>query len=312
MKILLHDLMQYSNLPDELKSPSLANEYTNTGPIIVKFSLPNTISEDSKVSGVLCQPMSYGASKIDGILSMPIYPKLETFNLVDDLGNQLVDDLGNNLTGLFFPDVYTVDPRTRIINEDLFFDGTLSFPMSVIGANEFDCLGIGGTDASELTINSSIVVSSDDGLAFRDGLYEIGQTLQAGVITIEHNGTYMGRIACGVCREICVSPTREIGFYTTLSQRETLSGQIVQSAGGYGGQVIGVDFRYKIDKDIYNDLQLAYVPQLMQGFGFFIDFNNDKFFPVDKFYGQTDNNLLFQSSVNRFLNSRRFEFRQKF
>lgn len=312
MKILLHDLMQYSNLPDELKSPSLANEYANTGPLTVTFSLPSTISELNITSGILSQPMSIGAATYQGILSQPMFPILEEQNLVDDLGNNLVDDLGNQLTGLFFTEVYTVDPETRIVVEDLFWQGVLSNPMSVIGTNEFDCLGIGGTDADTLTINGDVTISSDDGLAFKDGLYPVGQILQAGVITIEHNGTFMGRLAAGTCREMCISPSREPGLYTTVSQRETLSGQVIPSAGGYGGQVVGVEFKYKVTREIYSDFQQAYVSQIMQGFPFFIDFDNDDWLPVNKFYGQTDNNLLFQSAVNRFLYGRRFEFRQKF
>jgi len=312
VKILIHDLMQYSNLPDELKSPSLANEYENTGPINVTFSLPPEISEESKTSGVLSQPMYYGTSKYDGVLSMPIFPKLEYFNLTNDLGDLLTNDLGDYLTALFFPLDYTVDPLTRIVQDDLFFDGNESLPMFVIGTNEFDCVGIGGTDATEITFNNSVTIASDDGLSFKNGLYPLGQTLQAGVLTIEHNGTYIGRIACGVCRRLCVSPSREPGFYTTLRPRETLSGQVVPAAGGYGGQIIGVDFRYKIDREIYEDFRLAYPVTIMQGYPFFLDFENDRLFPVNKFYGQTDNELLFQSSVNRFLYSRRFEFKEKF
>lgn len=311
MKILIHDLMQYSNLPDELKSPSLANEYPNTGPVSVTFSLPPELSEEQTTSGVLSQPMSIGAVTYHGIFSMPIYPKNEVQNLVDDLGENLVNDLGENLIGIFFPEEAVVDLETRIIEGDYFYDGVISEPLVVIGTNEFDCLGIGGTDASELTIGG-VVIKSDNGLAFRDGLYPIGQILQAGVITIDHNGTYMGRLACGTCRVMCISPSREPGFYTTVKQRETLSGQVIPAAGGYGGQVMGVDFRYKIDRDIYTDFQQAYSSQIMQGFPFFLDFDNDDLLPVNKFYGQTDNNLLFQAAVNFFKYSRRFEFRQKF
>jgi hypothetical protein len=314
--ILIHDLMQYSNLPDELKSPALSNEYPNTGPLTVTFSLPSGISEEDRTSGVLSQPLSYDgtftSSLFDGILSMPIFPKLQEEFLINDIGEFLIDDLGNNLTGLFFPSEYTIDPATRIITDDLFFDGFLSQPMTVIGTNEFDCLGIGGTDASELTINGSVTITSDDGLSFKDGLYRLPQILQAGVITIEHNGTYLGRLACGTCRRMCISPSREPGFYTNIRPRETLSGQRIAAAGGYGGQIIGVDFRYKIDRDIYTDFQLAYNTQIMQGFPFFIDFENDDWLPMNKFYGYTDNNLLFQSSVNYFRYSRRFEFKQAF
>lgn len=268
MKILINDLMQFSDLDDDLKSPSLADRVVNTGIKIINFTIPKEYSTFLIFDGILSQPAYNGI--YDGILSQPLF----------------------------------VDGSI--------IDGILSQSLSVSGADEFDCLGIGGTDATQIIINSDIVINSNDGDAFKSGLYEIGQTVRAAQVTIEHNGTYMGRIAGGMCREICISPSREPGFYTSVNTRRSLSGQVIPPAGGYGGEVLGVDFRYKIDRDIYTDFQRAYVTQIMTGFPFFLDFNNDKWLPRNKFYGQTDNEMIFQSSINGFKYSRRFEFREAF
>lgn len=300
MKMIINDLMQFSDLPDELKSPSLADRYENTGILIVNFNIPSEYSTFNIFNGILSQPISYGASLISGILSQPLSIGPLEVILTDDIPNDLIDDVSNDLVNFDF------------INGNTPIDGVLSQPMSVSGSDEFDCLGIGGTDATQIIINSDIVLNSPDGAAFKAGLYEIGQSITASQITIEHNGTYMGRIAAGECRALCISPSREPGFFSNIKTRRSLSGQVIAAAGGYGGEVLGVDFRYKVDRTIYTDFQRAYVTQIMAGFPFFLDFDNDDWLPRNKFYGQTDNQMIFQSSINGFKYSRRFEFREAF
>jgi hypothetical protein len=221
--------------------------------------------------------------------------------LTDDVGNTLTDDLGNDLYNNDF-----------ILSDNEILNGILSQPFLSSGENTFNCLGIGGTDASQIIINGDIIINSGNEQAFENGLYEIGQTVTASNITIEHNGSYMGRLACGECREMAISPSREPGLYTSVVPRTSLSGQVIPSAGGYGGDSIGVDIRYKIDKTIIEDFRRAYVTQVMQGFPFFIDFDSATWLIVQKFYGRTSNNLVFQSSINKPLFSKRFEFKQAF
>jgi hypothetical protein len=263
MKILINDLMQFSDLPEELQSPSLADRYPNTGALTVTFTIPDDYSLFNISDGVLSQPYFYD---FDGILSQPLFSGV----------------------------------------------GVLSQPMYVIGSNEFDCIGIGGTDATQVIINGDVIINSPDGRAFEDGLYNIGQSITASTISISHNGAYMGRIAVGECRKICISPSREPGFYSSLKPRRSLSGQVIPTAGGYGGWSIGVDFRYKIDRDIIEDFRRAYLTQTMQGFPFFLDFDNDNWLPISKLYGETSNKIIFQSSINGFKYSKRFEFKQAF
>jgi len=254
MKILINDLLQFSDLPEDLKSPGLADRVANTGTLTVNFSIPNDYSTFAIFPGTLSQP---GAT-----LSQP---------------------------GI-----------------------TLSQPMAITGSNEFDCIGIGGTDATVVIINNTIIINSPNGKKFENGLYEIGRSVTANQITISHNGSYMGRIAVGKCHKIPISPSREPGFYSSVTPRRSLSGQVIPTAGGYGGGKIGVDFRYKINAEIIEDFRRAYVTQTMQGYPFFIDFDNTKWLPIQKFYGETDNDLIFQSAINSFKYSKRFEFREAF
>lgn len=272
MKILINDLMQFSDLPDDLKSPSLDDAYPNTGTLFVNFTIPQEYSTFNVFDGVLSQALEeFLGTDFDGVLSQP----LSEFNSID-------------------------------------FQGILSQPLSVSGSNEFDCIGIGGTDATQLIINGDIIINSPTDGAFPAGLYNIGQSVTASSMSIDHNGTYLGRIAAGECKEICISPSREPGFYTSVKKRTSLSGAVVPPAGGYGGEILGVEFKYKIDRDIYTDFQRAYVTQIMNGFPFFLDFDNDDWLPRNKFYGQTDNALIFQGAINGFKYSRRFEFKEAF
>lgn len=178
--------------------------------------------------------------------------------------------------------------------------------ITLAGTETIDCIGIGGTDAETVTINGT------DVSYIESGLYMIADT-DTDTLTISHDGTYIGRIAAGKSRFLGAAPMREPGFYTTEVTRVTASGQVIPGAGGYSGRRIGLDFRYKIDADIFQDFQDAYATQIAKGFPFFLYFDMETHrMPWTRLYGRTDNELLFQSSVNRFLYSRRFEFQEAF
>jgi len=266
MKILINDLMQYSDAPDQIKSPALVDAYPNSGTLTINFSIPAAYSEFEIFDGVLSQPMDEGT--IDGILSQPFY--------------------------------------------DGTIDGVPSQPLSVSGANQFNCIGIGGTDATQLIINTDIIINAPGDGVFDPGLYDIGQSITASQITISHNGTFMGRIAVGECQNLCISPSREPGFFTNVKSRTSIAGAVIPGAGGFGGQRIGVELKYKIDRDVYTEYQRAYVTQIMNGFPFFIAFNNDAWLPIDKFYAYEKNAFVHQGAVNRFLYSRNLDFREAF
>jgi len=176
---------------------------------------------------------------------------------------------------------------------------------------EIDCFGVGNTDATEVTINGqTITLGTNDE---KNGLYLLDTSLNTDTINLSHDGTFIGRFALGKSRSLGASPSREPGFYSTSSPRITASGQVIPGGGGISGRKISVDFRYKIDQEIFEDIDNAYLGQISKGLPFFILFDKENHrFPWLRLYASADNEQTFQSSVNRFLYSRRFDFIERF
>jgi hypothetical protein len=188
----------------------------------------------------------------------------------------------------------------------------VAFVITLDQAYDIDCFGIGNTDATQITINGD-VISLDANEKDRNGLYLLSSEINTSVLTITHNGTYVGRLAAGLSRFMSASPSREPGFGTTREPRFTASGQTIKGAGGYSFRRLGLDFRYKIDEEIFQDFEDSYESQLSQGFPFFVLFDKeDKKIKWPRLYARTDNQILFQSSINRFLYSKRFEYQEAF
>ncbi len=199
-----------------------------------------------------------------------------------------------------------------------------------------DCIGVGYTDATQITFNGEVItlatteknglydlttgglIESDFYLlteASEELLTESGENIlvESVTINVSHNGTYLGRFAAGKSRSIGISPSREPGFYTTEKPRVTASLQVVESAGGASGRRIDVDYRYKIDADIFQDFEDAYQGQISKGFPFFLYFDKEvNWITWTRMYAQDIKNVLFQSSVNRILYSRRASFLERF
>lgn len=176
----------------------------------------------------------------------------------------------------------------------------------------FDAIGIGNTNASSININGQTVnLSTTD----TNGLYRLPITITAQTVVVTFiDTTRVGRLAIGKYRKIGAAPAREPGFWTNIQSNVTLSGQVVPGVGGISGRMINVDFRYKIDREIYDDIQNAYPKQIARMYPFFMSFE-DQFnnrFPMDRFYGYTDPRMLFQSSVNFFRYSKKFKFTEAF
>jgi len=175
---------------------------------------------------------------------------------------------------------------------------------------DIDCIGVGYTDATQVIINGETIVPET---TEQNGLYELVTALNTNSLVISHNGTYIGRLAAGLKRTLGASPTNEPGFYTTQKPRVSASGQIIEAAGGVSGRRIDLDFRYKFTEAIYTDIQTAYAGQLAKGYPLFMYFDIEGHrMPYTRLYASTDNNLLFQGAVNRFLYSRRFSFLERF
>lgn len=192
------------------------------------------------------------------------------------------------------------------------YTALIAFDITMPADITINAIGIGNTDATELDIdtvsglNETITIDGN-------GLYELPSTTDD-VFSISHDGTYIGRIALGLSRSLGVAPTREAGFYSTQENRITLAGQIIPGAGGHTGKRIAVDFRYKITQDIFNDFQNA-VEFVGKGYPYFLKFTTIELVtkPFERLYASpNDPNMLFQSSVNRFLYSKQFDFFERF
>jgi len=175
-----------------------------------------------------------------------------------------------------------------------------------------DSIGVGNTDATEITVNGDVIALIGTGTTL-NGLYLLSTPITTNTLTISTDGTFIGRIGAGQSRFLGAAPSREPGFYTTAVPRVTAGGQGIDGAGGIVGRRIGLDFRYKIDEDVFDDFEAAYVSQISKGFAFFMYFDKEQHrIKWKRLYAATDNELLFQSSVNRFLYSRRFDYRERF
>lgn len=176
----------------------------------------------------------------------------------------------------------------------------------------FNSIGIGNTDASTMNVNGYTVnLPAID----RNGLYQIPEQTTDTVIITFPDTAMVGRIAIGMGRKLGAAPAREPGFTTNIKSRVTLSGQVVGGIGGACPRILNVDFRYKIDRDTYMDIHRAYPTQLARMFPLFMSLDDcgaENRFPMDRFYGYTKPELIFQSSVNFFAYSKKFKFTEAF
>jgi len=227
------------------------------------------------------------------------------------------------------------------------YNASVTFTATFGDAETVNCIGIGYTDATEITIDDGLekiyLLTFDSQPATLDGAQWIlrGTTLQTITLpvrtditrkynnglylltemtsnkyTITHNGNYIGRVGIGEYRTLGTAPSKEIGFYTTTESRETLSGQVIPGAGGYYGRRFVADIRYKFDEDVYNDLETAYQTQIQRSYPYFILLDDEQHKVPDTmlhFYASSDKPLsLLQSSSYRFLYSYKFNFEERF
>ncbi len=165
-------------------------------------------------------------------------------------------------------------------------------------------IGIGYTDASFVTVNGTQLTIDSN------GLYEIPEQTTNSLV-ISHDGSFIGRLGAGYGHFLGLGRAREPQFKTSSPQRFTRSNQSVPGAGGVGWREIDVDVRYKVTREVFDDFELAYNTQIMRNYPFFILFEKEfERFPWIRFYGVDELDYVFQSSVNRFLYSRKFTFRE--
>lgn len=181
---------------------------------------------------------------------------------------------------------------------------------------KINAIGIGNTDATEVIVNGE-TITLDEGIPYdqyKNGLYLLSAELNTNTLTITYDGTYIGRISAGYCPRLKAAKSREPGFVSTYQDRETLSGQTIPGAGGISRRRMDVDFRYQFNELIFNQIKIAHPTQIAKGYPLFICFEDCELniFPYNRLYGKTKTDLLFQTSVRKYLHSIKLSFLEAF
>lgn len=203
------------------------------------------------------------------------------------------------------------------------YDTATSFEFDLAEYGLINCIGIGYTDAAQVTISNGTIsrsISITQDAPYQNGLYLINDIYPGGeynlTFTISHNGTYIGRVGIGEYRKLNTAIEKDLGFYTTNENRETLSGQVIPGSGGYYGRRWNANVQYEIDSDIYNDILAAYSNQIMRGFPYFMLTDDEQHklpSTMLHFYASTDKPLtVLQSATYAYKYSYKFKFLEKF
>ena len=168
-------------------------------------------------------------------------------------------------------------------------------------------------------INGTYFVVTINGESFNfnfagNGLYLFNKTINTNHIIISTDATFIGRIGAGLGVHIPTSIAKEPMFASTSEPRTTLSGQIIPGVGGYNYRMISLDSRYKITKQIMEEIQEGY-KYIGMGYPFFIDLTDESYkIPFNKLYATERNQrrMSFESGIIKYLYSRRWEFEERF
>jgi len=192
---------------------------------------------------------------------------------------------------------------------------TAAFVITLDQSRTVDCIGIGYTDATTVTVNGEDVTVVGDG-SNANGLYILSTALSTDTLTVSHDGTYLGRFGAGECYELGIKPTREPGLWDTNQTRTTVSGQVIPGAGGVTGRMLQVDTRYRMTAEMFEEIQEAHPTQLGRGFPLFVNFEKEQaigWIPWPRLYGQINGGeFILQTSINRALYSKKLKFTERF
>jgi hypothetical protein len=182
-----------------------------------------------------------------------------------------------------------------------------------------DCVGIGNTDSYEIHIKLKTIFGAEyqEQIDYDvNGLYLLSRQYEnIKYLEITLSGSYIGRLAVGKAVNLKTSIPKEPTLCSTNSPRVTLSGNVIEGLGGYNYWRVSLDTRYKIDNDKMREIIQGF-PFLSKGYPFFVDFEDEKDrLPfIEKMYCIDTNQqeLSFESSINKTLFSRRWVLEEKF
>jgi hypothetical protein len=181
-----------------------------------------------------------------------------------------------------------------------------------------NCIGIGYMDSSSIQLD--LIDANDDSyteiINFQNnGLYLLSKEYNdVKEIDITFSSSYIGRLALGTAVNLRTSIPKEPTLVSTSKPRVTLSGQVIDGLGGYNYWRVSLDTRYKINNDKLNEIIKGF-PSLSKGIPLFVSFEEEiNRLPFNRLYVNDTNQqqLSFESSINKNLFSRRFIFEERF
>ncbi|MDR1926614.1 MAG: hypothetical protein LBQ13_02905 [Endomicrobium sp.] len=180
-------------------------------------------------------------------------------------------------------------------------------------------VGIGYTDTENFVIELTDInnnVYQENISFFENGLYLLQKNYNnINTIRIIFSGSYIGRIAFGKAVNIKTSIPKEPTLVSTNKPRITVSGQVIEGLGGYNYWRVSLDTRYKIDNEKMNEIIKSF-PILSQGYPMFISFEDEqgKIPFIKRLYcnDTKQQEISFESSINKGLFSRRWIFEERF
>jgi hypothetical protein len=180
-----------------------------------------------------------------------------------------------------------------------------------------NCYGVGNTDSKIVGIYLIDIFDTVYYEAYpftRNGLYMLKKAYEnIKQINVVFSGTHIGRVGTGYAINLKTAIPKEPTLVSTAKPRITLSGQSILGLGGYTYWRISVDTRYKINKDTLHNIIEGY-QVVSTGYPLFISFDDEKKLPIDRMYGCDTNQqeMGFESSINKPLFSRKFVFEERF
>ena len=333
MKILFNDIIQYSDAPQELKSPALSDMYITDEPIIINFDKPRPVNciglgnyngnkllaifddetkfeIDYKGSGLYCMNKTIVTSKI--VLTTVIYKNDNDWsdwfgggNAVISVNDGILSVTGYGTAAFKLNNTFNdVNITFKANNSMGFYDLLFN---TVSGSYKIGYIG-------SLMESHSINIKALNGGTF-SGFIPITTKFSEFVIRYNNNSELsIGRLAAGLACNIPTAVAKEPSFLSTSEPRVTLSGQVIAGAGGYNYKTLSLDSRYKITKEIMSEIEAGY-KYIGMGYPFFIDLADESYkLMFDKLYANERNqrSMTFQSGIHRFLYSRRFEFEERY
>jgi hypothetical protein len=181
-----------------------------------------------------------------------------------------------------------------------------------------DCAGVGYMDGGGVVIDLTDIngASFQETILFKEnGLYLLqGKYENIKEINVLFNCSRIGRLALGRAVNLKTSIPKEPALVSTNKPRVTLSGQAIDGLSGYNYWRVSLDSRYKIDMEKMNEIIKGF-PALGGGLPMFISFEEEKNrLPFERLYAneKDQQELSFESSINKSLFSRRFIFEERF